>query len=73
MAISNAIKFVKQVQEDKDLRDICNSSSSKLELLKDLGFSEYDFENAINMELFKCQSYESADQIQQIKFWFSLL
>lgn len=73
MALGKAISFVKQVISDNEFRRNCNKCASKEELLKELDFHEGEFEDAINMQLFKCQSYESANQIQQIKMWFSLL
>jgi len=42
-------------------------------LLKNLDFNETEFEDAINMQLVKCQSYEEADRIQQVKLWFEVL
>ena len=36
-------------------------------------FNETEFEDAINMQLVKCQSYEDAERIHQIKFWFDVL
>jgi len=73
MALGKAINFVKQVISDNEFRRNCNKCASKEELLKELDFHEGEFEDAINMQLFKCQSYEAANQIQQIKMWFSLL
>ena len=73
MALGKAIEFIKQVTYDKPLRQRCNQSKSKESLLEDLGFTAYEFEDAINMQLVKCQTYEQADHVQQIKMWFSLL
>ncbi|MBN1949851.1 MAG: hypothetical protein JW801_01525 [Bacteroidales bacterium] len=73
MSLGNALKFVRQVSKDNTLRDRCNSSRSREELLHALKFDEGDFENAINMQLVKCQTYEEADVVQEIRMWFSLL
>jgi len=73
MSLGKAISFVKQVIADNDFRINCNKCESKEELLKELDFHEGEFEDAINMQLFKCQSHEAAEQIQQIKMWFALL
>ncbi|MFA5330091.1 MAG: hypothetical protein WC384_20020 [Prolixibacteraceae bacterium] len=72
MALGKSIKFVKQFIRDKDFRDDCNKSS-KGELLNRLDFTELEFEDAINMQLVKCQTYEEADVIQQVKLWFAFL
>ena len=72
MALGKAIKFVKQACFDKELRASCYKSP-KSELLKTLDFDEGEFEDAINMQLVKCQTYEAAEPFQQLKIWFSLL
>ena len=73
MALGNAISFVKKVISDNAFRKKCNTCTSKEDLLTELGFHEGEFEDAINMQLFKCQSYEAAEQIQHLKMWFALL
>lgn len=72
MALGKAMKFIKQVAADQELRKRCYEKS-KEELLKEMDFNETEFEDAINMELVKCQSYDAADHVQQIKMWFSML
>jgi hypothetical protein len=73
MAISKAIKFVKQATTESKFRTECNLYQSKDELFKAFDFNENDFENAINMQLVKCQTYERAEHFQQIRIWFHLL
>ena len=73
MALGKAMSFVKRVISDNDFRRSCNKCVSKEALLNELDFHEGEFDDAINMQLFKCQSYEAADQIHQIKMWFALL
>ena len=72
MALGQAIKFVKQACTDKELRAKCYKSP-KPELLKAFDFDEGEFEDAINMQLVKCQTYEAAEHFHQLKIWFSLL
>ncbi len=72
MALGKSIKFIKQFISEKEFRNECNKSS-KSDLLGQLDFTELEFEDAINMQLVKCQSYEEADRIQQVKLWFSFL
>ena len=73
MALGKAIEFVKQAGFDKELRTECNSYSSKNELLQKLGFDEVEFDDAVNMQLVKCQTYEDAEIFRQIRYWFLLL
>ncbi|MCG6185767.1 MULTISPECIES: hypothetical protein [Maribellus] len=73
MALGKAIKFVKQIGVDNELRKSCYKYNSKEELLKKLDFNEGEFEDAINMELVKCQTYEQAERFQQLKMWFLIL
>ncbi|WP_340110837.1 hypothetical protein [Maribellus mangrovi] len=73
MALGKAIKFIKKVGFDNDLRSSCYRSNSKAELLEQLGFDEVEFDDAINMQLVKCQSYEQAEHFQQLRMWFSML
>ena len=73
MALSNAVKFVKQIGKNETFRNECYESKSKSDLLNKLNFNEYEFDEAINMNLVKCQTLDEADQIFQIKLWFALL
>ncbi len=70
MAIGKAMEFVKQASIDKELRSKCNKSESKAELMKSMDFTEIEFDDAINMRLVKCQTYEQAEIYQQLKLWF---
>ncbi len=72
MALSKALKFVKQFGSDHTLRSACNQVNTKNELMKKYGFNEYEFDDAINMQLVKCQNYDEAEGIYQIKLWFAL-
>ncbi len=72
MSLGRAISFVKKFNSDSDFRADCNGIESKNSLLEKYDFNESEFEEAINMELVKCQSYEEADSIQEIKFWFNI-
>ena len=72
MALGKAITFVKQACDDKKLRAECYKSS-KSELLEKFDFNEVEFDDAINMQLVKCQTYEAAEPFQQLRIWFSIL
>jgi hypothetical protein len=77
MSIANALTFIRLFESDFNLRTTCNTCKSKEELLQmlekqELAFSPVEFEEAINGLLVKCQTYEQAGYIEQIKMWFSL-
>lgn len=72
MALGKSISFVKKFLKDKEFRRECNQLQ-KQDLMDSFGFDETEFDDAINMELVKCQTWEDADRIQQVKFWFALL
>ncbi len=72
MALGKSIRFIKQFILDDEFRRECNRSQ-KEELMRNQDFNETEFDDAINMELVKCQSYEEAERIHQIKYWFELL
>ncbi|MFI1772768.1 hypothetical protein [Thalassobellus citreus] len=72
MALSKAIAFLQAASISNELRTAC-THYSKDKLLLQLNFNEVEFEDAINMELVKCQTYEEAEVIQQIRIWFLLL
>jgi hypothetical protein len=76
MSINNATKFIREVNINADFRKSCNKLGTKEaihSMLKEqkADFSETDFEEAINMLLFKCQTYEQADTVKQIEWWYS--
>ena len=73
MAIGKAINFVKEALHNKTFRADCYKSKSKQELMDKMDFDEVEFDDAINMQLVKCQSYEEAEQYQQIRMWFLIL
>lgn len=73
MAIDKAITFVKRATTDIGFRKACYNCQSRQELIDRIGFDEIEFDDAINMQLVKCQSYEQAEVYQQIRMWFLAL
>jgi len=76
MSLQNAFKFISNVDTDDELRKsyyVCRSRSELLELLKanNQGFTSDEFAEAINVLLFKCQTYEQADRVKQVQAWFN--
>lgn len=77
MSINNALKFVREADANPDFRRKCNKLGTKVaiqEMLEEeeLGFDDFDLEEAVNMMLFKCQSEEDADSIKQVQWWYGL-
>ena len=78
MSINNAMKFVRKVDADNEFRRICNKCGSReaiqeMLLKEKMDFNDFEFEEAINMMLFKCQTYEDADGVKQIELWYNLV
>ena len=73
MALSKAITFVRTIGSDSELRNKCNTFRSKQDMLNELGFDDIEFDDALNMQLVKCRTYEEAEEFQQLKMWFMLL
>lgn len=73
MSVKKAIKFIRQIGYDDALRAKCYDCSNREELLNMLEFSEFEFEEAINSQLVKCQTEEEAENIRQLKLWFSII
>lgn len=73
MSLSKALTFLKQALADPEVRKQCILFETKAELLSTWGFSELDFDDAINMQLVKCQTYEQAETYQQLRMWFTML
>ena len=77
MSLQNAIVFIRNVNTNKSLRKACYSCKTKEELFEllhneGIGFTQFEFEEAINVSLVKCQTYEEADEVKQAELWFNL-
>jgi hypothetical protein len=73
MALKKALDFIELVMEDEKFRELCNSGLPREELLEILGFVQPEFDDAIDMNLVKCQNYEEAERYQELKTWFLML
>jgi len=76
MSLQNAITFISEVDTDNELRKSCYTCKTQeglLEHLKGKGrsFTSDEFDDAINMLLFKCQTYEQAGRVKEVKAWFN--
>jgi hypothetical protein len=77
MSLHNALLFIRNVSTNIPLRKTCykcRTKSDLLELLNNegIGFTENEFEEAVTMSLFKCQTYDEADDVKQTELWFHL-
>lgn len=75
--MQNAIDFITRVDTDTTWRKrcyTCNSRAELQEMLKQegLGFSDLEAENAFNVLLLKCQTYEQADRVKELQSWYNL-
>jgi len=76
MAVMDAVKFIKDSQEDRELRKLVNQLSAEgiFEILPHLGYSfdMDEFEESVNMMHVKCQFEEDANQLMQTAMWFRM-
>ena len=77
MSLQNAIHFISKVDSDTDFRKscyVCKSQSELQEMLKkqNLGFTHDEIEDAFNVLELKCQTYEQAGRVHEVKAWFTL-
>jgi hypothetical protein len=77
MSLQNAINFISKVDSDVDFRKSCYSYKSRAELLqnlaaKQMGFTPDEIEDAFNVLELKCQTYDQAGRVKEVKAWFKL-
>jgi len=77
MSIQAAIKFISKVDSETDFRKECYQYKTQEELLnftatQGLKFNEDEIEDAFNMLELKCQTYEQAGRVHEVKAWFKL-
>lgn len=78
MTIQNAINFIRQGQNDNDLRNKLVKADTRLErgeILDQNGliFTPEEFEEAYSLTLFKCQHQEDADALMAFRMWWIML
>jgi hypothetical protein len=71
MALGKSIQFVRSFFEDEALRRNCNKLT-KQDLLTTYGFTADEFDDALNMELVKCQTFEEVSRVEQLRMWFAI-
>jgi hypothetical protein len=77
MSLQNAINFISKVDSDSDFRKSCYAYKSQQVLLenlakKNLGFSPEEIEDAFRVLELKCQTYEQAGRVKEVKAWYRL-
>ena len=77
MSLQNAINFISKVDSDEDFRKSCYKTKSQEELLAylkelEMGFTPDEIEDAFNVLELKCQTYEQAGRVKEVKAWFRL-
>lgn len=77
MSIQAAINFISRVDSDGEFRKACYRSNSQTDLLKftaseGMKFSVDEIEDAFNVLELKCQTYEQAGRVKEVKAWFRL-
>lgn len=77
MSLQNAINFISQVDSDNDFRKSCYRFKTQVDILsylktKNLGFTVDEIEDAFNVLELKCQTYEQAGRVKEVKAWFRL-
>ena len=77
MSLQNAINFISKVDSDSDFRKSCYTYKSQAELLlkmseNKMGFTHDEIEDAFNVLDLKCQTYEQAGRVKEVKAWYRL-
>jgi hypothetical protein len=75
MSLQNAIDFITKVDSESDFRKSCYTCKTLPELIEMLtrqkmGFTVDEIEDAFNVLLLKCQTYEQAGRVNEVKAWF---
>lgn len=78
MAVSHAIKFLREIDDKPELREALYQSGGREDLferLKGAGypFSGGEFEEAVDHVHVSCQSYAEADQLMNKVNWFRMV
>ena len=77
MAIQNVMKFIRESQENKELRREINQCPAEkiFPRLEELGyeFTMDEFEESINLMHVKCQTEEEYNRLMQTQMWFKML
>jgi predicted ribosomally synthesized peptide with nif11-like leader len=75
MSLQNALNFISKVDSDTDFRKscyTCKTLSDLIEMLtaQEMSFTTDEIEDAFNVLLLKCQTYEQAGRVNEVKAWY---
>jgi len=75
MSLQNAINFISMVDSDGDFRKSLYTAKTLSELIEiltkqEMAFTLDEIEDAFNVLLLKCQTYEQAGRVNEVKAWF---
>ena len=75
MSLQNALNFISKVDSDTDFRKscyTCKTLSDLIEMLtaQEMSFTIDEIEDAFNVLLLKCQTYEQAGRVNKVKAWY---
>ena len=75
MSLQNALNFITKVDSDTDFRKscyTCKTLPALIEMVTNLkmGFTVDEIEDAFNVLLLKCRTYEQAGRVNEVKAWF---
>lgn len=77
MSLQNAINFISKIDSEPDFRKSCYTNKSRSELLsyltsEGMKFTIDEIEDAFNVLELKCQTYEQAGRVREVKAWYRL-
>lgn len=72
MSLSKAMNFLKTFTKDEKIRSECYSHSL-IDLETKYGFAQTELEDAINMQLVKCQTEDEASRYLHLKTYLQLI
>ena len=77
MSLQQALNFISKVDSDVEFRKSCYGCKSQAALIdmlagQNMSFTTDEIADAFNVLLLKCQTYEQAGRVNEVKAWFSL-
>jgi hypothetical protein len=75
MSLQNALNFISKVDSDTDFRKSCYTCKTLPDLIEmltkqEMPFTVDEIEDAFNVLLLKCQTYEQAGRVNEVKAWY---
>jgi hypothetical protein len=78
MPLQDAIKFIHNATQDKELRIKCYEGAEQNKLFQHIklagySFSFFEFEDAMRLQILSCKDEFDANNLKQFELWFKLL